>query len=69
MIDQRERVLTALCDGFRANIERHKVNVDMLIDNYSGVAEHPDLMETIEGELEKIARFEELLSVVNVHFD
>ena len=37
---------------FRAQIEKHKINVENLLENQVGVAEHPDIVETIERELE-----------------
>ena len=49
---------------FRAQIEKHKVNVDNLLENQVGVAEHPDIVETIEKELEVIAGYDEKLNVL-----
>jgi hypothetical protein len=40
---------------FRAQIEKHKINVENLLENQVGVAEHPDIVETIEKELQVIA--------------
>jgi len=37
---------------FKAHIEKHRVNVEILLEKGVGVAEHPDVMETIEKELE-----------------
>ena len=49
---------------FKAQIEKHKVNVENLLENQVGVAEHPDIVETIEKELEVIANYDEKLSVL-----
>ena len=49
---------------FKAQIEKHKVNVENLLDNQVGVAEHPDIVETIEQELEVIASYDEKLNVL-----
>ena len=53
---------------FRAQIENHKVNVENLLENQVGVAEHPDIVETIEKELEVIASYDEKLNVLKKYF-
>ena len=39
-----------------------------MIENGVGVAEHPDTMETIEKELEKMAEYEDKLAVLVKYF-
>ena len=53
---------------FKAQIEKHKVNVENLLENQVGVAEHPDIVETIEKELEVIANYDEKLSGLEKYF-
>ena len=53
---------------FNAQIEKHKVNVENLLENPVGVAEHPDIVETIEKELEVIANYDEKLNVLQKYF-
>ena len=53
---------------FKAQIEKHKVNVENLLENQVGVAEHPDIVETIEKELEVIAGYDEKLNVLQKYF-
>ena len=53
---------------FKAHIEKHRVNVEILLENGVGVAEHPDIMETIEKELEIIAEYDDKLSILNKYF-
>ena len=40
---------------FDSQIGKHKINVQVLMQKGVGVAEHPDIMQTIEDELGKIA--------------
>ena len=42
----------------------HVVNWETFIANPVGVAEHGDFMETLEKELEQIARYDELLATL-----
>ena len=53
---------------FRAHIEKHRVNVENLLEKGVGVAEHPDIMETIEKELEIIAEYHDKLEVLKHYF-
>lgn len=53
---------------FKAHIEKHRVNVENLLNNPTGVAEHPDVMDTIEKELEIMAEYDDKLSVLNKYF-
>jgi|TARA_B110000285_G_C14548052_1_gene347903 hypothetical protein len=61
------RIITVLRDSARANIDRHIMNVDILLGSHAGVAEHPDLMETIEKELLEAAKYKDILDMVNTH--
>jgi|TARA_Y100000296_G_scaffold32778_1_gene37956 hypothetical protein len=53
---------------FNAQIEKHKVNVENLLENLVGVAEHSDIVETIEKELQVIANYDEKLNVLRKYF-
>ena len=53
---------------FNAQIEKHKVNVENLLENLVGVAEHSDIVETIEKELQVIANYDEKLNVLQKYF-
>tara|TARA_Y100000022_G_C13001469_1_gene262519 strand:+ start:263 stop:505 length:243 start_codon:yes stop_codon:yes gene_type:complete len=64
----REELIKASKLHFKAHIEKHRVNVENLLNNPTGVAEHPDVMDTIEKELEIIAEYDDKLSVLNKYF-
>ena len=53
---------------FKAHIEKHRINIENLLENSVGVAEHPDIMETIEKELEIIAEYHDKLEVLKHYF-
>ena len=53
---------------FQAHIEKHRVNIENLLENGVGVAEHPDIMDTIGKELEIIAEYDDKLSVLDKYF-
>ena len=64
----REELIKASKIHFEAHIEKHRINIENLLHNSVGVAEHADIMETIEKELEIIAEYDDKLSVLNKYF-
>ena len=61
----QESIIQALKNSLEASIDRHKVNVSILMSNNVGVAEHPDLLQTIEDELEKVAQYKDKLEALS----
>tara|TARA_R100000278_G_scaffold32825_1_gene29797 strand:+ start:202 stop:447 length:246 start_codon:yes stop_codon:yes gene_type:complete len=68
MISMREDLIKASQLHFKAHIQKHKVNVENLLENSVGVAEHPDIMDSIEKELEIMAEYEDKLEILNKYF-
>ena len=68
MISMREDLIRASQLHFKANIQKHKVNVENLLENSVGVAEHPDIMDSVEKELEIMAEYEDKLEILNKYF-
>jgi len=67
--DLRYDLLNVSKQHFQAMISRHVMNAEVLLQKQVGVAEHPDVMETLEKEFEKIAQYKDLLEVVEKYFD
>tara|TARA_Y100000592_G_scaffold14601_1_gene20991 strand:+ start:3486 stop:3722 length:237 start_codon:yes stop_codon:yes gene_type:complete len=64
----RKEILDASRLHFKAHIEKHRINVENLLQKGVGVAEHPDIMETIEKELEIIAEYDDKLEMLDKYF-
>ena len=64
----RKDIIEASKLHFKAHIEKHRINVENLLEKGVGVAEHPDIMDTIEKELEIMAEYDDKLSVLNKYF-
>ena len=62
------QIVDVLIKQCEAGIERHKMNVRVLTEKRVGLAEHGDLIITIEEELDKISHFEDRLEVLKKHF-
>jgi hypothetical protein len=68
MINMREDLIKASRLHFEAHIQKHKVNVENMMENAVGVSEHPDIMDSIEKELAIMAEYDDKLSVLNKYF-
>ena len=44
------------------------MNVENLLQNSRGIGEHGDVMDTIEKELEEMAKYHDLLEVISTYF-
>ena len=67
-LNLREDLLRASRIHFEAHIEKHRINVENLLSNSQGVADHPDIMDTIEKELDVVAGYEDKLNVLKKYF-
>jgi len=64
----REQIIEALKQHALGHIEKHKMNVEILLQKTAGIAEHPDTLETIEKELKIIADYDDQISMLNKYF-
>ncbi len=64
MADLTQQLTHTLKIYFDSQINKHKINVQILMQKGVGVAEHPDIMQTIEDELGKIAEFKDKLEAL-----
>ena len=64
----RDDLLKASKKRFEAEIEKHRVNVENMLNNWVGVGEHPDIMDSIEAELEKMSGYHDKLEMLD-YFD
>ena len=64
----KQRIMAAQRVHLESHIKKHILNVDLLLENPVGVAEHPDIMETIEKELGMIAEYHDKLEMLETYF-
>ena len=65
----RDTILKAFKSHAQGHIDKHVANVEVLLQKPVGVAEHPDVIETIEKEVRIIADYDDLLQMINKYFD
>ena len=64
----RNQIVSALLAHAQGDIQKHKMNVEVYLNNAVGIGEHSNVMEAIEEELDMIAKYEDQVSVIKKHF-
>ena len=64
----REQLIAALKAHAQGEIAMHKANVEVYLQNPVGIGELPDITQAMQGELDKIARWDDQLEVLNKYF-
>lgn len=64
----RSQLITASRLHYQAHIEKHIVNVEVMLANPTAIHEHSDIMEAIEKEVAQIAEYMDKLSVMDTYF-
>ena len=64
----RELTITSLLEQAQGEISKAKANVEIYLHNPVGIGEHPDVLGSIQDQLDVIAIAEERIDVINKHF-
>ena len=67
-MSNRTEMIKALKSHAQGHIDKHKMNVEVYLNNSVGIGEHPDVLEAIEKELAVIAQYMDELEVLNRYF-
>lgn len=62
----RNKIIDALAEHFQAHITKHKMNVEIMLDNPMAIHDHTDFMQAIEDELAQIAEYQDKLEALEV---
>ena len=67
--DMRDKIISVQKQYYTSVIGQHIINVENLMQKGVGVAEHPDLLGTRDGELGKIAELHDKIEVLEGYFE
>jgi hypothetical protein len=67
-MDIRTKIIKASISHFESHIEKHKMNIEVMLANPMAIHDHTDIMTAIETELEHIAEYEDKLEAITKHF-
>jgi hypothetical protein len=68
MTNLKNNMLEAIRKHAEGHIVKHKMNINIYLNYPVGVGEHPDIIEAIETELEKIAKYEDQIVILEKYF-
>ena len=60
---------TTLIKFYEGGIEAHIMNIEVLLGSHVGLAEHGDIIETLDAEIEKLSTLVDKLEVLKNYFD
>ena len=64
----REQLVEAARLHFKSHIEKHRMNVEVMLSNPRAIHDHTDFMTAMEDEIAQIAEYEDKLDVIEKHF-
>ena len=64
----REILLDALRKHAEGHVAKHKANVEVYLNNTTGIGEHPDIIEAMEMEVMEIAKYDDVLEMLDKYF-
>ena len=64
----RDKIKESLIAHAEGHIKKHSANVEIYLNNSMGIGEHSDIVETIEKELQMIAKYDDQLEVLRKYF-
>lgn len=65
----KEVMINAAKKHAEAEIDLHKANIEVYMQQVVGIGEHSDVIETIQKELDKMAMAHDRLEMLNKYFN
>lgn len=67
-MEMRQQLIQASREHFLSHIAKHRMNVEVMLNNPTAIHEHSDIMEAIEKEITHIAEYQDKLEVIERYF-
>lgn len=67
-ITMRTDIISTLKQHFESHILKHKMNVDIMLNNPMAIHDHTDFMAAVEKEIGQIAEYTDKLEVLEKYF-
>ena len=64
----REKIIEAVREHAKGHIEKHKMNVEVILQKPRGIGEHGDILTEAEKELKVIAEYDDQLQMLEKYF-
>ncbi len=64
----RKQLIEASKQHYISHIEKHRINVEVMLNNPMAIHDHSDIMDAIEKEVAQIAEYMDKLEVMEKYF-
>ena len=64
----RDTLIKALLAHANGDMQKHIANVEVYLNNATGIGEHSNIVEAMEGELDMIAKYHGQIEVIKKYF-
>ena len=64
----RDKLIKAILAHTQGDIQKHVANVEVYLENPAGIGEHSDIVESIEKEIDIIAKYHDQIEVIKTYF-
>jgi hypothetical protein len=64
----RKQLIDASRQHYLAHIEKHRINVEVILNNPMAIHDHSDIMDAIEKEVSQIAEYMDKVEVLEKYF-
>ena len=65
----REMLLSAIKSYYVGHINKHIANIEVYLRTSVGIGEHSDIVESIDKEMDKVAMYDDKISMVVKYFE
>ena len=67
-MSMRKQLIKASKLHYEAHIEKHRMNIEVLLENPTAIHQHEDIMDAVEREAALIAEYMDKLEVMEKYF-
>ena len=64
----RSALINASKAHFHSHIEKHRINIEVMLNNPMAIHDHSDIMSAIEKEVAMMAEYADKLEIMEKHF-
>ena len=65
----REMMVLSLKNHAKRHIDKHIANVEIYLHNPAGIGEHSDIVESVEKELMEVAKYDDVLEMIEKYIE
>ena len=64
----KQQLIKATRALLESNVEKHRTNIEVMLENPMAIHDHTDIMSAIDAELGKMSEYRDKLETLNVYW-